>query len=71
MALSARSPTDGTATNVIDQVQPNGHLTNDIEGVTLVAAAGGNGYIIASAQGAGDPSHSYFVVYDRQTGAST
>jgi myo-inositol-hexaphosphate 3-phosphohydrolase len=62
-------PTDGTTRTQIDQVQPNGELSNDIEGLTIVTLAGGSGYVIASAQDQADPNHSYFTVYDRRTGA--
>jgi myo-inositol-hexaphosphate 3-phosphohydrolase len=62
-------PTDGTTRTQIDQVQPNGHLAADIEGLTMVSTSDDGGYLIASAQDVADPNHSYFTVYDRKTGA--
>ncbi|MBA2532610.1 MAG: phytase [Nocardioidaceae bacterium] len=59
-------PEAGNARTEVDQVQPDGHLTYDIEGLTLVEQ-GTSGYLIASAQNGAKPSKSYFVVYDRQT----
>jgi myo-inositol-hexaphosphate 3-phosphohydrolase len=62
-------PTDSTTGTLIDEVQPNGHLAADAEGVTMVDTGGESGYIIASAQNITDPRHSYFVVYDRISNA--
>lgn len=62
-------PEDGTARTMVDRTQPNGYLSADIEGVTLVQMGGSDGYLIASAQDVADPSHSYFTVYDRRTNA--
>ena len=60
---------NSTATpELIDTVQPSGHLAADVEGVTLVDLGSG-GYIIASAQNLAAPKESYFVVYDRITNA--
>lgn len=62
-------PDAGTARTAVDRVQPDGHQSHDIEGVTVAGLADGTGYVIASAQNAADPSHSYFTVYDRRTNA--
>ena len=39
-----------------------GHLTADVEGLTIYYAAGGGGYLLASSQG-----NSTFAIYDRRT----
>lgn len=62
-------PTASTTGTLIDQVQPDGHLAADAEGVTLVDTGGDDGYIIASAQNIAAPRSSYFVAYDRETNA--
>ncbi|HYJ69163.1 MAG TPA: phytase [Nocardioidaceae bacterium] len=62
-------PTDSTTGTLIDEVQPDGHLAADAEGVTMVDTGGQGGYIIASAQNIADPRNSYFVVYNRATNA--
>jgi myo-inositol-hexaphosphate 3-phosphohydrolase len=62
-------PTDSTNGTLIDELQPNGHLAADAEGVTMIDTGGLGGYIIASAQNIADPRHSYFVVYDRISNA--
>ena len=45
---------------LIDQIEPNGHLAADVEGLTLYYASLGQGYLIASSQG----NHQY-VLYER------
>jgi myo-inositol-hexaphosphate 3-phosphohydrolase len=62
-------PTASTTGTLIDEVQPDGHLAADAEGVTLVDTGGLDGYVIASAQNIAAPKFSYFVVYDRGTNA--
>ena len=62
-------PVDGTVRTAIDTVAPGGHLVPDVEGVTLVDLPNGGGYLIVSAQNAADPNNSFFVTYDRVTGA--
>jgi 3-phytase len=46
----------------VDATGPAGHLTADVEGLTLYYASDGSGYLIASSQGS-----SQFVIY-RRTG---
>lgn len=46
---------------LIDSTGPNGHLTPDVEGLTLYYASAGTGYLIASSQGSNS-----FVVYRRE-----
>ncbi|MDQ3628318.1 MAG: phytase [Actinomycetota bacterium] len=62
-------PDSGTARTSLDTVQPTGHLSADVEGVTLVELASGGGYVIASAQNVAAGNQSYFVVYDRSSNA--
>ena len=62
-------PTGGTQRTAVDTTGANGHLVEDVEGVTLVDLPDGGGYVIVSAQNAADPNNSYFVVYDRVTNA--
>ncbi|HKE71299.1 MAG TPA: phytase [Nocardioidaceae bacterium] len=62
-------PTASTTGTLIDQVQPDGHLAADAEGVTLIDTGGDGGYIVASAQNIAAPRSSYFVAYDRDTNA--
>ncbi|WP_026370739.1 phytase [Kallotenue papyrolyticum] len=54
-------PDAGNVRTQVDQVGSLGHLTADIEGLTLYYAADGTGYLIASSQG--DDS---FAVYGRE-----
>jgi len=54
-------PTASPTGTLIDQVQPDGHLAADAEGVTLVDTGGDDGYIVASAQNIAAPRSSYFV----------
>ena len=44
----------------------DGHLINDVEGVTLVDEGDGAGYVIVSVQNAPNPNASYFSVYQRE-----
>lgn len=62
-------PGAGTARTLVDSVQPQGQLSADVEGVTLVDLPGAAGYVIASAQNTDDPTQSYFTVYDRRSNA--
>ena len=62
-------PTAGTARVLVDSVQPEGNLTADVEGVTLVDTGGEGGYLVVSAQNTDNPTQSYFARYDRQTNA--
>jgi 3-phytase len=62
-------PTAGSGRASVDTVAGAGHLTADVEGITIVDRGAGAGYLIASAQNAAAPKQSYFVVYDRQTNA--
>ncbi|MCB1645583.1 MAG: phytase [Pseudomonadales bacterium] len=54
--------TDGLSQSpvLIDRTGWRGHLTDDVEGITLLKTGAETGYIIVSAQGADE-----FVVYDR------
>jgi 3-phytase len=54
-------PDDDDSRTLIDSTNADGHLTADVEGVTLYAGPNGQGYIIVSSQGSNE-----FVVYDRQ-----
>ena len=65
----AAEPTGGSQRTAVDTTGANGHLVEDVEGVTLVDQPDGNGYIIVSAQNAADPNNSFFVVYDRVSNA--
>jgi myo-inositol-hexaphosphate 3-phosphohydrolase len=56
-------PASGSTRVLIDKVG-SGHLTSDVEGLTIYYAADGQGYLIASSQGS-----SSFAVYDRETNA--
>lgn len=56
---------DGSQRQLIDVVGADGHLTADIEGLSLWIGAGESGYLVASVQG-----ESRFAVYDRD-GAHT
>lgn len=53
-------PGAGTARVLVDRTGAPGHLTADVEGLSIYYAAGGGGYLLASSQGS-----STFVVYDR------
>lgn len=62
-------PSGGTARREVDGVvKTGGHIAQDAEGVTVVHPPGERGYVIVSAQNAGDPGASYFTVY--RAGAS-
>jgi 3-phytase len=54
-------PTAGAARTSVDQTGSNGHLTADVEGLTIYDASGGRGYLIASSQGS-----SSYVIYRRE-----
>ena len=56
--------TTRTAVDVLDSA--GGHLSYDIEGVTLVDQPDGKGFLIVSAQNAINPNASYFTVYRRE-----
>ena len=62
-------PGDGSDRTLVDAIQPNGHLSYDVEGVTIAATGPTSGYLIVSAQNGASPNQSYFSVYDRQTNA--
>jgi 3-phytase len=54
-------PGDGIARTQVDKTGSGGHLTADVEGLTLYYASDGTGYLIASSQGSDE-----FVVYLRE-----
>jgi len=54
-------PGAGTARVQVDHTGTGGHLTADVEGLTIYYAAGGAGYLLASSQG-----NSTYVVYERE-----
>lgn len=54
-------PDDGDARVKVDGVGTEGHLDDDVEGLTIYYAWGGDGYLLASSQGSDD-----FVVYERR-----
>ena len=54
-------PEAGVSRTLVDATGPKGHLTADVEGLTLYYASDGTGYLIASSQGANQ-----FVVYRRK-----
>lgn len=54
-------PDDDDSRTLIDSTDADGHLTADVEGVTLYSGPDRQGYIIVSSQGSNE-----FVVYDRQ-----
>jgi 3-phytase len=58
----ALSDAGGAGRRLIDTAGAGGHLTADVEGLSLWLGEGGAGYLVASAQGG-----SAFVVYDRVT----
>ncbi len=53
-------PESGGMRSLIDKTGPEGHLTADVEGLTIYRTPGGGGYLIASSQG-----DSRFAVYER------
>ena len=53
-------PDGGLERVLVDATGPTGHLTADVEGLTIYYAGDDDGYLIASSQG-----NSTFVVYDR------
>ena len=57
-------PGAGTARTQVDTAGGNGHLTADIEGLTLYYGDGGAGYLLASSQGS-----STFAIYRREWAA--
>jgi len=56
-------PGDGTTRTLVDGTGSNGHLTADVEGLTIYYAKNGQGYLIASCQGADE-----YAVYERGAG---
>ena len=58
----AAEPTTDTERTLVDSTSSTGHLTADVEGLTLSYGPEGRGYLIASSQGSDE-----FVVY-RRTG---
>ncbi len=53
-------PDAGTARTLIDSVGAGGHLTADVEGLTIYYADNGDGYLLASSQGSNQ-----YVIYER------
>jgi len=53
-------PGDGTARTLVDSTWGDGHLTADVEGLTIYYTSSGQGYLLASSQGSNE-----FVVYER------
>jgi 3-phytase len=53
-------PTAGSTRTQVDTTSSGGHLTADVEGLTIAYGANGSGYLIASSQG-----NNTFVVYQR------
>ncbi|MFQ5858180.1 MAG: phytase [Anaerolineae bacterium] len=54
-------PGDETARTQVDQIGPGGHLTGEVEGLTIYHGSDGTGYLIASSQGSNE-----FVIYRRE-----
>lgn len=54
-------PGDGTERTLVDSTGASGHLTKDVEGLTIYYASGGTGYLIASSQGSDE-----LVIYRRE-----
>ena len=54
-------PSDGTERTLVDSTDASGHLTKDVEGLTIYYASDGTGYLIASSQGSDE-----FVIYCRE-----
>ncbi len=54
-------PGSGTARTQVDRTGSGGHLTADVEGLTIAYTGNGTGYLIASSQG-----NSTFVMYQRE-----
>ncbi len=54
-------PDAGTARTLVDKTGPGGHLTSNVEGLTIAYGDNGTGYLIASSQG-----NSTFAVYRRE-----
>jgi len=54
-------PGSGTERTLVDTTDIAGHLTADVEGLTIYYTADGGGYLIASSQGSNS-----FVIYRRQ-----
>ena len=54
-------PDAGNERSLVDAVGPRAHLVGEVEGLTIVYASGGRGYLVASSQG-----DSSFAVYRRE-----
>lgn len=54
-------PDDGTERALVDSTDSSGHLTKDVEGLTIYYASDSTGYLIASSQGSDE-----FVIYRRE-----
>ncbi len=54
-------PQDGSSRTFVDSTGSGGHLTADVEGLTLYYASNGKGYLLASSQGASE-----YVIYERE-----
>jgi 3-phytase len=53
-------PGDGSARTAVDSTGAGGHLTADIEGLTIYYTSSNTGYLLASSQGASE-----YVIYER------
>jgi len=54
-------PQDGSARILVDSVGSTGHLTGEVEGLTIYYTGDGKGYLIASSQKANE-----YVIYERE-----
>lgn len=54
-------PDGGTTRTLVDKTGSGGHLTADIEGLSIYYTSAGTGYLLASSQG-----NSTFVIYQRE-----
>lgn len=55
-------PDDGAERRQVDHTGVGGHLTADVEGITIYYAGGGQGYLIASSQG-----NNTYAIYKRES----
>ncbi len=58
-------PDSGDTRTLVDDVQDDGRIAADAEGVTIIDLGGTSGYVVVSAQNVENPQQNYFVVYDR------
>ncbi len=61
-------PASGETRTLVDEVQPQGRIASDAEGVTLVDLGGVSGYVVVSAQNVEKPQQNYYLVYSRASG---